>query len=69
MMFVGVFVFTVVVVASVLLVWWLVTQSQKQDPLKKSKDDNQPLEILKKRYARGEITKEQFEDMKKDLGS
>ena len=26
-----------------------------------------PLEILKKRYARGEISKEQFEDMKKDL--
>lgn len=26
-----------------------------------------PLEILKKRYARGEITKEQYEAMKKDL--
>jgi putative membrane protein len=26
-----------------------------------------PLEILKKRYARGEITREQFEEMKKDL--
>lgn len=25
------------------------------------------LEILKKRYARGEITREQFEEMKKDL--
>ncbi|MES0490435.1 MAG: SHOCT domain-containing protein [Leptospirales bacterium] len=26
-----------------------------------------PLEILKKRYAKGEITKEEFDNMKKDL--
>lgn len=30
--------------------------------------DETPLEILEKRYARGEITKEEFEQMKRDLG-
>ncbi len=29
--------------------------------------DNAAMEILKKRYANGEITREQFEEMKKEL--
>ncbi len=32
------------------------------------KHGQSPLEILKSRYARGEITKEEFEKMKKDIG-
>ncbi len=34
---------------------------------RESTDSETPLEILKKRYAKGEITKEEFDQMKKDI--
>tara|TARA_Y100000310_G_C20364858_1_gene660680 strand:+ start:129 stop:440 length:312 start_codon:yes stop_codon:yes gene_type:complete len=34
---------------------------------KHSKSDDDPLKTLKNRYAKGEITKKKYEDMKKEL--
>lgn len=36
-------------------------------PVNRTRTPDSPMEILKKRYARGEITKEQFDAMKQDV--
>lgn len=57
-------VFLIIVVAIV----YLIVQSNKP----RSYDSpfiESPIDILKKRYAKGEITKEEFEKMRKDLKS
>jgi len=45
------------------LIKWIVQQNK---PVEQKHVEN-PIEILKKRYARGEINKEEFEQKKKDL--
>jgi putative membrane protein len=57
-----------VIIASIIwLVASLVGRSRRGD--NKLHSTESPMEILKKRYAKGEINKEQFEQMKRDLGS
>ena len=55
----------------VLVVWLVRALFPSQQPTQKSSPDNQQnaQEILNRRYARGEITREQFELMKEDLQS
>ena len=48
----------------ILLVVWLVRNAGKTT----GASSESPLDILKARYAKGEITKKQYEEIKRDLG-
>ena len=52
-----------VIVGVVLLVKWVVDQSSAG----KGSGNKSPLEILRERYARGEINREEFEQKRRDL--
>lgn len=58
-------IFWIIIIA--LIVWLLIRQSNsdKQNVLPPGQES--PLDLLKKRYAKGEITREQFLQMKNDL--
>jgi putative membrane protein len=46
---------------------WLVIRSQKQHGTYRQPEEDLPLEIAKRRYAKGEISREEFETIKRDL--
>ncbi|OGN08265.1 MAG: electron transporter RnfE [Candidatus Yanofskybacteria bacterium RIFCSPHIGHO2_01_FULL_45_42] len=51
-----------IIAGIVALIKWLMAQSRSSYDYEKS-----PFEILKERYAKGEIDKKEFEERKKDL--
>ena len=54
-----------IIVALIFLIKWLIfsTRERKENPYGTSR----PLDILKERYARGEIDKTEFEEKRRDL--
>lgn len=60
----GMFMWILLLIAVVLIVYSLIRASKGGFD---TSPRETPLDVLKKRYAQGEITKEKFDEMKKDL--
>jgi putative membrane protein len=45
---------------------YFIVQARKTNGRTSTQDEN-PLDILKRRYAKGEVTREEYERMKKDI--
>jgi putative membrane protein len=50
-----------------LIVWGARKLTERSDSGRSTTEKPDPLDIAKERYARGEISKEEFEQIKKDL--
>lgn len=55
------------VAGAVVVIGWILRQSERGD--RRSTGDGAALAILRERYARGEIGREEYERMKRDLES
>ncbi len=67
MMFFGgwMMIFWVVIIA--LIVWGIIALVKRGTSTSDTPQKRDPLDIAKERYAKGEISKEEFEQIKKDL--
>ena len=63
----GAIVFLILLLGLIGVVVYFVMNQKKMGRNYRTYENEAVVEILKERYARGEITKEQFEDMKKAL--
>jgi len=65
-MILGFIFFILIIIGIILFIIWLIKRVTHSGT-EKLKTGNKAIEVLKERYAKGEITKEQYEDIKKDL--
>ncbi len=69
MMIIGLLGFVLFVIGIIYVLRWAFNVPRYGDHgFRKYVGDEESLEILKRRYANGEISKEEYERMKKDLG-
>jgi putative membrane protein len=61
------FVFAAILALLGLAVWLIIRASRGAAGGNYPPGANRPLEILKERYARGEITREEYEELRRDL--
>ena len=59
------FLFWVLIIG--LIIWVVVSLTRRNNGMSHATHSNSALEILKERYARGEINREEFEEKKKAL--
>ena len=56
-----------IIVAIIVAIRWLVTAGSQGRRVAAARDTDSALDILKKRYARGEISQEEFDTMRQHL--
>jgi len=64
----GVYMWIVFLVILLVVVYFIVQATRPRSSNREAPEES-PMSILKKRYAKGEISREEFERMKKDLES
>jgi putative membrane protein len=57
-----------IILGVILLIWAIAAHRPNSDNEEELEKQETAIVILKKRYARGEITKREFLEMKKDIG-
>jgi putative membrane protein len=67
MMFFGGWMIFIWVVVIGLIIWGIITLARRGGSGMGPNSKSAPLDIAKERYAKGEITKEEFERIKKDI--
>lgn len=64
-MWLGMLVHLLLLIGVIFLIVWIV--SKLMHPKQVNIESSNAIEIVKERYAKGEITKEEFENLRKDL--